>query len=202
MNSRTRTRLLPGLLAALIVSCLAPAHAAAQEAPDPKPPSRPTTVDVVFGGMLSYGGGGVDLRVSTAIPVSERKSIELFAGVSESGDVFDTRGVYGLQFRRMLGGKKADYQAYTSVGVMGLVARWKSRDCVHANCDWTSSNEVLPPLLVLFGGGVDFDVKPRLRMHLESQIAVFLFEPVSVRVGIGLSIPLGRTTPSNRLASR
>jgi len=202
MNPHIRTRLLPSVPAALVLACLASGAAAAQEAQDPKPASRPTTVDVVFGGMLSFGGGGVDLRVSTAIPVSERKSIELFAGVSESGDVFDTRGVYGLQFRRMLGSKNADYQAYTSVGAMGLVARWESRDCVHANCDWTSSNQVLPPLLVLFGGGVDFDVKPRLRMHLESQVAVFLFEPVSVRVGIGVSIPIGRDTSSNRLRSR
>ncbi len=190
--------LLPTLLLMATTTVFA-APAAAQDAHDQPPAFRQTTIDVAFGGIASYGGGGVDLRLSAAIPVSDRRSIELFAGVAESGDYLNTRGVYGMQFRRLRSGKDADYQAYSSFGFMGLVARYETADCSYGHCIRTTSNHVFPPVLFLAGGGVDFDVKPRLRMHLESQVAFALFVPVSVRVAVGVSVPLGRASSNQRV---
>jgi hypothetical protein len=198
MASPTFTRVVPSALAALTVALLAAGTALAQQTSNLESPSRPTTFDVVFGAMQSYGGGGVDLRVSGAVPVTERRSIELFAGVSESGDVLNTQGVYGVQIRRLHGSDNANRQTYTSAGFMGVVTRYEAPDCLYADCDWTSTNHVTPPFLLLLGGGVDFHAKPRLKVHLESQVALALYVPVSVRVGIGVSIPLGHLTSSNR----
>jgi hypothetical protein len=91
MASPTFTRVVPSALAALTVALLAAGTALAQQTSNLESPSRPTTFDVVFGAMQSYGGGGVDLRVSGVVPVTERRSIELFAGVSESGRLHGRR---------------------------------------------------------------------------------------------------------------
>lgn len=198
MASPTLTRVVPCALAALVAALLAPGTALAQQVSSLKSPSRPATFNVAFGGLASLGGGGVDLRVSANLPVNDRKSIEFFAGVAESGDILDTRGVYGVQFRRLVNGADARHQVYSSVGFMGLVARYEAPDCLDANCDWTSTNHVTQPFLLLLGGGVDFDMKPRLKLHLESQMAFALVVPVSLRVAIGVSVPLGRDTSSNR----
>jgi hypothetical protein len=191
------------VLTMLLVVCLAPAAATAQVDPDRKPPVRPTTLNIALGGFASYGGGGADLRVSTAIPISRRRSLELFIGKSESQDYFKTQGVYGAQFRRMRGRQDAGYRGYTSIGVMGLVGRYEGSSCGYSSCWRTQTHHVYPPFLMLLGGGVDIDLKPRVNLHLESQVAVALFVPVSVRAAIGVSIPLGRgASSSNRWVSR
>jgi len=198
MASPTLTRVVPCALAALVAALLAPGTALAQQVSNLKSPSRPATFNVAFGGLASLGGGGVDLRVSANLPVNDRKSIEFFAGVAESGDYLDTQGVYGVQFRRLVNGADAKHQVYSSVGFMGLVARYETPDCTRHSCISTTSNHVLPPVLFLAGGGVDFDFKPRLKLHLESQMAFALVVPVSLRVAVGVSVPLGHDTSSNR----
>jgi len=164
---------------------------AAQDAP-PDDLRPPATVSVALGGLLSYGGGGADIRVSATLPTRERRAVELFAGISRSRDVLNTQGVYGVQVRRFIGDGPRSYRPYSSFGVMGLVTRYEEPDCLYANCEWRSSNHVLPPVLGLVGGGADFQVRQRLAIHVEAQLAFALFVPVSGRMAVGVSVPLGR----------
>jgi hypothetical protein len=201
MHARTNVPTLAIVLGLMTIGVVEARPAAAQEGLMTAGASRPAALTVALGGLASFGGAGIDLRLSADLPVSDRKSIEFFAGVSESGDYLDTKAVYGLQVRRLTGGRGADYQAYSSIGFMGLIARYETADCSYGHCVRTTSNHLLPPVLFLVGGGVDFDVKPRLRMHMESQVAFALVVPVSVRVAIGVSIPLGHGTASKRAAA-
>ncbi len=182
-----------------VTTCAAARPVSAQDAA-PATTSRPATVDVALGGLLSMGGAGVDLRLSATLPVTERRSVELFAGVSESRDLLDTQGVYGFQVRRVLDNGQRGHRAYSSFGLMGVIARYEERECPYAHCRLRTSNHVLPPVLGLVGGGADFPVRQRLAIHVEAQLAFALFVPVSGRMAVGVSVPLGR--PKRGQASR
>jgi hypothetical protein len=84
--------------------------------------------------------------------------------------------------------------------MMGVIARYEERECPYAHCRLRTSNHVLPPVLALFGGGVDFRVRQKLAIHVEAQVALVLFVPVSGRMAVGVSVPIGRlkTGPASR----
>ncbi len=162
---------------------------------------RPVEVGVGSGGVMSWAGGGGDLRVTVTVPRNERRSMEAFAGIYRGDDFVNTRGVYGFQIKQpIVRWRRPGFEPFATFGAMGVIARAESTDCRTAPCRHDVSTRVLPPFLGLAGLGAQYAVTPRVAVRVEAQAGVLLFFPVGVRVSAGVAIPIGRVASSGPAA--
>jgi hypothetical protein len=128
----------------------------------------------------SFSGG--DVRVS--VPVSERGDVEglvALAMPSAGGTV----GFYGVQFKHRLGHlATSNVEPFVSCAAVGIFHREGHESMV------------TPPLLGLFGGGVERRVHRRLSLRFEAQVLTIIILPIGVRVAAGVSVPIGRSRPA------
>jgi hypothetical protein len=145
------------------------------------------------GGETSLITNGADLRLRISVPRDRGRSVEAFVGGYRGTNGFDA-GVYGLQVKRPVAWRRRPgVEPFATMGAMGLITRYGSRDCP-LTCQAHDTIHVLPPFIGLVGGGVQYTVASRLAVRIESQVAIVLVVPIGVRVAAGVSIPLGRGT--------
>ena len=178
----------------LMLLVLTASPAMAQSASESPSPQRPVELSVGGGGVASLIGGGGDARVMFSFPRSEQRAFEVFAGgySGEAGSL-DVKAEYGFQVReRIHKGVRRHVEPFWTYGVMGAIARYETSSCVNRQCTSQFVTRPLPPIMGLFGAGVEYAVRPRVAVRLDYQAGFFLFIPVGGRAGASVSIPLGR----------
>jgi hypothetical protein len=163
-------------------------------------------VQVLFGvdGVASWVGDGHDLRLSISVPKGDRLSVEFFGGNwhGDPGTLYDTAAIYGFQIRqRIFPGRRPGVDPFLTYGTMGVIGRSVRPDaiviagdqrCNGHPCQQSQPATVAPPLLGLFGIGVQHTISPHLALRVEAQGGFFFVIPVGVRVAASVAIPLGR----------
>ncbi len=171
---------------------------------------RPVEIGVSATSVLTWMTTGGDLRATINVPVSERVSIEFFGGPfrethrGDSGFDLGINAFYGVQVRREIDrGRRAGFTPFLTFGAAGVVARDQTYDCSSGRCTPRETNQVLPPVIVTMGGGLQYAVTPRLAVRIEAQGLVALTLPLGARVSVGISVPVGHRYPSSaRTAQR
>jgi len=173
---------------------LAASPAAAQSVSESPSTQRPVEMSIGGGGVASFVGNGGDARVMFSFPRSEQRAFEAFAGGYSGGaDSRDVKAVYGFQVReRIHRGVRRQVEPFWTYGAMGAIAHYQTSSCVNRQCTSEFVTRPLPPLMGLFGAGVEYAVNPRLAVRFDYQAGLALFIPVGVRAGASVSIPLGR----------
>jgi hypothetical protein len=163
---------------------------------------RPVEIGVSGTAVLTWMTSGGDLRTTINFPVSERVSIEVFGGPyretyrGDGGLDLHIDGFYGVQVRREIDrGRRAGFTPFLTFGAAGVVARDQTYDCSYATCRRRETTQVIPPLVGLVGGGVQYTVTPRLAVRVEVQGLVALVLPLGARVSVGISVPVGHRYP-------
>jgi len=159
---------------------------------------RPIELSVGGAGVLGWPTSGVSFRAQLVIPLDDRKSLEIFAGPYQGGhgDDFlgDIKGSYGFEFTRRLNqGRWPGLQLFLSSGAEGAVVRDRFSSCFTPGCAPGSRTYVLPPLIWMFGFGVQKTLSPHYALRIEAHGLFALVVPLGVRAGISLAIPLGQT---------
>jgi hypothetical protein len=142
-----------------------------------------------------------------AIPIGDRRSIEIFGGpyVGAINDdlVGGIRASYGFQFTRRLDrGLGPDVEVFISSGAEGLVLRDQAYDCYGPGCGPHDRTYVLPPIIGMFGVGVQKAFSPHCALRIEAHGLFALVVPLGVRAGVSLSIPLGQVYRTSSKAAR
>lgn len=155
--------------------------------------NRPVEIGLGATGVVTWITSGGDLRASISIPVNDRVSMEFFGGPYGGSDRLGLpiKGFYGVQLKREIDrGSRAGLTPFLTFGAAGVVASYDTYDCPFGNCR-RRSTLVLPPMIGLIGGGVQYTVNPRLAVRVEAQGVIALIVPAGVRVSVGVSIPVG-----------
>ena len=160
--------------------------------------NRPTEIGVSATGVLTVAAIGGDLKLTGSFPVSERHSVELFAGPfagdSSNFDAYeDIKAFYGVQIRQTISrGARRGVEPFISYGALGIISRFSEHRCVQGRCFVTgTSTHIVPPLVGLIGAGVQYAVSPRLAVRVEAGGLVAFVIPIGGRISVGLSVPIG-----------
>jgi hypothetical protein len=159
--------------------------------------NRQFEVGLAATGVLTAPAIGGDLRLTVSIPVTDRHSIEVFAGPF-SGDSSnfdeDIKAFYGVQVRQTLPGKaRPGVEPFISYGAVGIISKYQEYfTCALGRvCTPHTETHAYPPLVGLIGGGVQYALKPRLAVRIEANGFVALILPIGGRFSVGFTIPVG-----------
>lgn len=177
--------------------------------------NRPFEVGLSATGVLTWPAVGGDLKLAGSFPISERHSLELFAGPfsgdsSNFGDYEQIKAFYGVQVRQTIGrGARPGVEPFISYGALGVISTFEERTCVQGRCFVSGrSTHTLPPLVGMIGGGVQYTLASRLALRVEAGGLVAFVLPVGVKISLGFTVPVGqsytkrneqRTTNNERL---
>ena len=157
--------------------------------------NRPVEIGLSATGVLTWPAIGGDLRLTASFPISERHSIEFFGGpfAGNTRDADESfKGFYGVQVRQTLPSlSRAGAEAFLTYGGVGVVYTYTDTTCFPGKCVRTRERQVLPPLLGLIGGGVQYTIAPRLAVRVEAAGLALFVIPVGGRISIGFTVPIG-----------
>jgi len=165
--------------------------------------ARNVEIGAGVGGVLSWYVGGIpgaDVRVS--VPVSERRAVEGFVGLTPVLDNATT-GFYGVLVRQRVGREtRSNPETFFSYGVVGGFTHYhnpgyqsRAPNGETVIVPARSQTVIAPPIIGMIGGGIQQRVAPRLSVRVEGQAIMALILPVGVRVAAGVSVPLGKLSP-------
>ena len=157
---------------------------------------RPAEIGLSATGVLTFAAVGGDLRLTASFPVSERHSIEVFAGPfagSATDDYQKFKAFYGAQVRQTLPSlSRPGAEAFLTYGAVGTIGTYTERTCYPGNkCVSREESQVLPPLIGLIGGGVQYTIAPRLAVRVEAAGLVAFVIPLGGRISVGFTVPIG-----------
>ena len=196
---------------AAIYVAVSTSPAFAQNPNGPVMRDRPVEINIGATGVLTWITSGGDLRPMISFPVGERISLEVFGGpywgTRSSAVDLGIRGFYGVQVKREIDlGRRAGVTPFLTFGATGVVSRDVTYTCSYVNtvatCHPHETTQVLPPIIGLFGGGVQWVVTSRLAVRVEAQGVVAFIVPLGLRVSVGISVPLGHQYASSARAAR
>lgn len=188
---------------ATFLALAAPLEAGAQALEHSGPTGKqPLEIGFGLGTVGSWWTGpfsGGDVRLG--FPIKDRGALEAVVAYSAKGPEDEMPiGFYGAQFRQDFRRRsRASTQPFLTYGALGIFGREGSVDYQTTNRDGTtfvthadSSTYVTPPVIGVFGAGVQQRVTRRLAVRVDVQTYLVFIIPVGVRVAAGATIPIGR----------
>jgi hypothetical protein len=144
-------------------------------------------------------GPSVDLRVT--LPVTARRALESGFTLRDERSEFRTRteSLYFFQMKRSFGREAGrNFHPFVTYGLVGTFEHIsdKARTIALANgrthtLPAITFNRWEPPLLILAGGGFQYEFARRLAFRADAQLVTLLVIPWGARLSAGVSIPLG-----------
>lgn len=165
--------------------------------------NRPVEIGLNATAVLTYAATGGDLRASVSFPVSQRHSLEFFAGpfsgqsenLNGGSDSFsdDIKAFFGFEIRQSIDkGRRPGVEPFISYGAVGFVSTYEDRVCSHGVCQVRKSGtHAYPPVVGLFGGGIQYTVAPRLAVRIEANALIVFVVPLGGRISVGFTVPIG-----------
>ena len=160
-------------MAACLSMAAAPASAQTSTLRTEAGGSRQVQLGIEAGGLMVLGVDVGEVRVSAIFPCSERLSLEGFVSSDVSGRI-PREQTCGLQVTHRIRGGQA-FELFASYGGFGLLGR-----------------DATFPVFGLVGVGMQKTPNRHLAVRLESQIAMLVVLPVTLRGAVGVTIPIGR----------
>ena len=160
--------------------------------------NRPFEIGLSGTAVITWPAVGTDLRATVSVPITTRHSLEIFGGPfagSSGAEGFDEDiiGFYGFQIRQTLTNHvRPGVEPFLSYGGVGIISRYETY-CYRPGCVERRETHVLPPLVGLIGGGVQYTVNPRLALRIEADGLVAFVLPLGGRVSVGFTVPIGKT---------